>query len=623
MKKLTITIALLLVVAFAMPTFAQSFSDVPSDHWAYDAINKLVAAGIVEGYPDGEYKGDQNMTRYEMAVMVSRALDNIVAEQEAMAEEMDAMGEGLTTGQAEDVTAIVKSLMEKNTQDSLTDAQAEEVADIVDALTFELKAELKVLGADVDALGKDMAELEAKVDAMDVPQDKIEFGMDIKTQFEVANYGETDVEKKAALDLLSDGDAIDEDYRPGEDPDKFPSEKAFFQEYDFNMNGALGDAEFNLAVDTITDVFTEEDYPLDLTTSESDSPDFKMDSAYLEVAYENFDFKLGDHGDFAVAPYFNDEEDREGIEMTTSYMDTNIRTFVLGSDASSGDPEDDEEYYGIEVGRDLEFGTLTGKAYHVRDAAVDFLGNASNKNETTILAAQLENLMIVDQFKLGGEVAFSSWDDETNNIDDNDSYMVLNGEYYATDALTLAGKVEVVGENFVGPYNDLEEDNNYNLYNLGAEYVLNKDNTITGAYTLVDYDPGAEEKSTIELGLENVTGKFTNNIGAEFTMNDDYTDDYETTLITLGTEYIWDETLTLGAELANKTKDEAGTDVITYNYLTAFADKGLTENVSWKTEAIFIDGTVGVGFEDVYGNPYTTEEDGQATGLTTSLSVSF
>src|SRR6056297_100632 len=109
MKKLTITIALILVVALAMPAFGQSFSDVPSDHWAYNAINKLVAAGIVEGYPDGEYKGSQNMTRYEMAVMVSRALDNIVAEQEAMAEDMDAMGEGLTTGQAEDVTAIVKS----------------------------------------------------------------------------------------------------------------------------------------------------------------------------------------------------------------------------------------------------------------------------------------------------------------------------------------------------------------------------------------------------------------------------------------------------------------------------------------------------------------------------------
>ncbi|MFW5897592.1 MAG: S-layer homology domain-containing protein, partial [Halanaerobium sp.] len=185
MKKLTITIALILVVALAMPAFGESFSDVPGDHWAYDAINKLVAAGIVEGYPDGEYKGDENMTRYEMAVMVSRALDNIVDEQEALSDDVDEMGEGLTDGQAEDVTAIVKSLMEKNKQEELTDEQAEEVADIVDALTFELQAELKVLGADVEALGKDVDELEAKVDEMEMPEDNIEFGAEFTTTFEV------------------------------------------------------------------------------------------------------------------------------------------------------------------------------------------------------------------------------------------------------------------------------------------------------------------------------------------------------------------------------------------------------------------------------------------------------
>ena len=105
MKKLIITIALILVVAMAVPAFA-SFTDVPANHWAYDAINSLVAAGVIEGFPDGEYKGQQSMTRYEMAVLFSRALDNIIAEQEAMAE-------GLTEGQAADVTAIVESLMEK------------------------------------------------------------------------------------------------------------------------------------------------------------------------------------------------------------------------------------------------------------------------------------------------------------------------------------------------------------------------------------------------------------------------------------------------------------------------------------------------------------------------------
>ncbi|CCU80069.1 hypothetical protein HSACCH_01825 [Halanaerobium saccharolyticum subsp. saccharolyticum DSM 6643] len=627
MKKLTITIALMLVVALAMPAFGASFSDVPSDHWAYNAINKLVAAGIVEGYPDGEYKGQQSMTRYEMAVMVSRALDNIV-------DEMEAMGEGLTTGQAEDVTAIVKSLMEKNTNDELSDAQAEEVADIVDALTFELRSELKVLGAEVDTLGKDVDELAAKVEAMEVPEDNIEFGMDVTTTFEAASYGEDAAEEGYTINLLEDGDAIDESFTS--DPDEFTSKKAFFQEYDFNINGMLGDATFNLDVDTIANVFTEEDHVAN-AVSETNQNDFMMDSALLEVSYNNYSFQIGDLNDYSVAPYFNDEEDREGIEMTTSYMDNDIKTFVLGADVSEDtfgtttvdSDANDEEYYGVEVARDMEFGRVTGKLYHARDIDFDGFNMAeyavtAEKNETTILAAQIEDVVITDAISMGAEVAFSDWERDAYTTydsdasateavaadDDSDIYFNVNGEFVATEELTLDATIETVGEDFVGPYNDLEEASDYDMFNVGAEYVLNENNTVTGAYTLVDHNE-PEDKSTVELGLENVYGDFTNNASVEFVMNDDYTDDYETMIIVLGTEYAWDETLTLGAELTNKTKDEAGTDAITYNYLTAFADKELADNITWNTEAFFIDGEL----DEI--------NEGQGNGMTTSLSVSF
>lgn len=64
-------------VAFAVPAFANSFTDVPKNHWAYDAVNKLAAAGIVDGYGDGTYKGEKTMTRYEMAQIVSKAMGNV------------------------------------------------------------------------------------------------------------------------------------------------------------------------------------------------------------------------------------------------------------------------------------------------------------------------------------------------------------------------------------------------------------------------------------------------------------------------------------------------------------------------------------------------------------------
>ena len=50
------------------------FSDVPEDSWAYDAVSQLAADGIIDGYPDGTYKGQNTMTRYEMAQITARAM---------------------------------------------------------------------------------------------------------------------------------------------------------------------------------------------------------------------------------------------------------------------------------------------------------------------------------------------------------------------------------------------------------------------------------------------------------------------------------------------------------------------------------------------------------------------
>lgn len=50
------------------------FPDIPANHWAYEYIEQLSAAGIVEGYPDGTFDGDRTMTRYEFAAMLYRAL---------------------------------------------------------------------------------------------------------------------------------------------------------------------------------------------------------------------------------------------------------------------------------------------------------------------------------------------------------------------------------------------------------------------------------------------------------------------------------------------------------------------------------------------------------------------
>ncbi len=75
-KTLVSALSAALVIGAASTTFAAAnpFSDVPRDHWAYDAVTQLAADGVVEGYGDGTYRGERNITRYEMAQMVAKAM---------------------------------------------------------------------------------------------------------------------------------------------------------------------------------------------------------------------------------------------------------------------------------------------------------------------------------------------------------------------------------------------------------------------------------------------------------------------------------------------------------------------------------------------------------------------
>lgn len=53
---------------------ADSFVDVPKDHWSYEALDYLAKDGVIEGYADGTFQGNRTMTRYEMASIVAKAM---------------------------------------------------------------------------------------------------------------------------------------------------------------------------------------------------------------------------------------------------------------------------------------------------------------------------------------------------------------------------------------------------------------------------------------------------------------------------------------------------------------------------------------------------------------------
>ncbi|GAB6099433.1 hypothetical protein JCM16358_13120 [Halanaerocella petrolearia] len=434
-------------------------------------------------------------------------------------------------------------------------------------------------------------------------EDNVEVTGTVDTVFETAGYGDN---ADATTTLWADGDALDLDNPVADkdgDEDDFPAKKAFYQEIDFGVAGTVNEnITFDLAVDTLVNSFTTTEGPAydadadgtdTILGGQGDSNDLLMDSALLTLNKGVSTLKLGDINDFHGDVYFVDEEDLEGTELTTAIAGSDVRAFMVSESEDADFKEKD--YYGVTVARDLGAADVTGKLYQARE----------NGESVTDLAVSAE-VAVNDMVTVNGEIVSSD-----NSKADSDTLITIGTDVAVNDAVTVNAGYESAGEDFTSVAGDLEEDADYDLMTVGADYVLNTNNTVKGSYTVVT--PGDvlgatndEDKSTLELSLDNTMGAFTNTASIELVTNDSYTKDNDTTVITLGTEYDVSEATTASASLTNKSGDQAE-----FNYLTAGLDTKVSENVNWNTEAKLIDGTT------------EGDEDGKGSALTTKLSVNF
>lgn len=99
---LNILLVFILVLGFAGTAFAGPFTDVPTNHWSYDAIGKLAKAGIIDGYDNRTYHGEKNLTRYEMAMIVGKAMEH--------ADKADAQNKALIEKLAKEYADELKNL---------------------------------------------------------------------------------------------------------------------------------------------------------------------------------------------------------------------------------------------------------------------------------------------------------------------------------------------------------------------------------------------------------------------------------------------------------------------------------------------------------------------------------
>ncbi|NUQ69997.1 MAG: S-layer homology domain-containing protein [Chthonomonadales bacterium] len=164
MRKVLTFLGASVCLAWVLPVMAQvappEFSDVPTDHWAYEAVESLRAKNILVGYPDGYFRGKRTLSRYEFAVALKRALESIQLVQGAKGDsgpqgpkgdpgEAGAPGPQGPAGVGPEELATLKKL-----------------ADEFKAELANQGVNINALNAKLDKVAKDVADLRATVEGM-------------------------------------------------------------------------------------------------------------------------------------------------------------------------------------------------------------------------------------------------------------------------------------------------------------------------------------------------------------------------------------------------------------------------------------------------------------------------
>lgn len=155
----------------AVPVYAQNaagpFADVPTDHWAYSAVDRLQKAGIVIGYPDMTYGGKRAMTRYEFAVAIARLLDKIPPPPPPPGPPVNP---GITQDQLNQ--ALAPYAMKSDLQGLAKQSDVDNLRRLV----TEFQTELVTLGVDIDAVKRRLDTLEGRVKAIENELKRVQVG---------------------------------------------------------------------------------------------------------------------------------------------------------------------------------------------------------------------------------------------------------------------------------------------------------------------------------------------------------------------------------------------------------------------------------------------------------------
>jgi len=289
-KSVSVLVVAAVLAAMLASATAQPFADVPTNHWAYDAIAELAAKGVVEGHPDGSFRGKQPLSRFEMAMIVARILARIEAIPRPQPSPADlVLGPALAATQARIAAAEVgyrAALARQGVND--------QTLATLKRLVAEFRAELAALGVRIGALESELAAIKSRLDQTLI----------------VGNFTYSYVVP------ITPGGAAGDNYRgPG-------------------SNGALEEANATLEINGIVDARTSIYLRLGFTYASGIGPStgapnglqFEVERLYLNLrnllGVEGLDIRLG-RDVIALGPIgllldsddFYDDQQRDGIQL--------------------------------------------------------------------------------------------------------------------------------------------------------------------------------------------------------------------------------------------------------------------------------------------------------------------
>ena len=179
-RTLKYALSAVLTAAIVLPAVAQdNFPDVPDNHWAFEALQRLKKDGLLVGYPDGLFRGGRPASRYELAVAIHAVYTNLKSVTDGLDSQIKALSDKLNgVASQSDVQNLRDALTALQNEVAGMKSYGDDIANLK-KLADTFQKELQSLGVDVEALKKDLSDISDRVKKLEARKPAVNIGGDV------------------------------------------------------------------------------------------------------------------------------------------------------------------------------------------------------------------------------------------------------------------------------------------------------------------------------------------------------------------------------------------------------------------------------------------------------------